>query len=166
MVTSSNGNIFRVTGNLCGEFTGDRWIPTQRPVTRSFDVFFICAQMTGWVNYLEAGYLRRHRAHYDATIMSYHRCTLPGATWHPTTKVTLTFTLLWLLRWPLKRVVLSFRTNIRVSGSRHGPVRPFEFWYRNWWRQSCSNQYWLHCVCWTFMASRGYGYRSQGKIWI
>ena len=31
MMTSSNGNIFRVTGHLCGEFTG--------PVTRSFDVF-------------------------------------------------------------------------------------------------------------------------------
>ena len=24
---SSNGNIFRVTGPLCGEFTGHRWIP-------------------------------------------------------------------------------------------------------------------------------------------
>ena len=41
MVTSSNGNIFRVTGLLCGEFTGHRWIaPPQRPVTRSFDVIF------------------------------------------------------------------------------------------------------------------------------
>ena len=27
MMTSSNGNIFRVTGHLCGEFTGFRWIP-------------------------------------------------------------------------------------------------------------------------------------------
>ena len=27
MMTSSNGNIFRVTGPLCGEFTGLRWIP-------------------------------------------------------------------------------------------------------------------------------------------
>ena len=27
MLTSSNGNIFRVTGPLCGEFTGPRWIP-------------------------------------------------------------------------------------------------------------------------------------------
>ena len=27
MVTSSNGNIFRVTGPLCGEFVGHRWIP-------------------------------------------------------------------------------------------------------------------------------------------
>ena len=42
-MTSSNGNIFRVTGPLCGEFTGHQWIHpphTQRPVTRRFDVFF------------------------------------------------------------------------------------------------------------------------------
>ena len=38
VVTSSNGNIFRVTGYLCGEFTGE--FPSQRPVTQSFDVFF------------------------------------------------------------------------------------------------------------------------------
>ena len=41
MMTSSNGNILRVTGPLCGQFTGHRWIPSQRPlVMRSFDVFF------------------------------------------------------------------------------------------------------------------------------
>ena len=40
MMTSSNGNIFRVTGHLCGEFTGPGEFPTQRPVTRSFDLYF------------------------------------------------------------------------------------------------------------------------------
>ena len=40
MMTSSNGNIFRVTGPLCGEFRGPGEFPTQRPVTRSFDVYF------------------------------------------------------------------------------------------------------------------------------
>ena len=40
MMTSSNGNIFRVTGPLCGEFTVPGEFPTPRPVTRSFDVFF------------------------------------------------------------------------------------------------------------------------------
>ena len=40
MMTSSNGNIFRVTDTLCGEFTGTGEFPVQRPVTRSFDVFF------------------------------------------------------------------------------------------------------------------------------
>ena len=55
MMTSSNGNIFRVTGHLCGEFTGLRWIPAQRPVTQSFDVFFdlrlnkqVSKQSRGW----------------------------------------------------------------------------------------------------------------------
>ena len=40
MMTSSNGNFFRVTGPLCGEFTGPGEFPAQRPVKRSFDVFF------------------------------------------------------------------------------------------------------------------------------
>ena len=30
MMTSSNGTIFRVTGHLCGEFTGPRWIPSTK----------------------------------------------------------------------------------------------------------------------------------------
>ena len=38
MMTSSNGNIFRVTGPLWGESTGG--FHSQRPVARSFDVFF------------------------------------------------------------------------------------------------------------------------------
>ena len=34
MMTSPNRNIFRVTGPLCGEFTGHRWIP----ITKASDV--------------------------------------------------------------------------------------------------------------------------------
>ena len=55
MMTSPKGNIFRVTGPLCGEFTGPGEFPTQRPVTRSFDVFFdlrlnkrLSKQSWGW----------------------------------------------------------------------------------------------------------------------
>ena len=67
MMTSSNGNIFRVTGPLYGDFAGHRWIPrTQRPGTRSFGTFFF---LNGWVNNGEAGDLRRHRSHYDVTVM-------------------------------------------------------------------------------------------------
>ena len=40
IMTSSSGTIFRITGPLCGEFTGPDEFPAQRPVTRSFDVFF------------------------------------------------------------------------------------------------------------------------------
>ena len=49
MMTSSNGNIFRVTGPLCGEFTGPGEFPTQRPVTRSFDVFFDLRLNKRWI---------------------------------------------------------------------------------------------------------------------
>ena len=31
----------------------------------------ICARINGWVNYREAGDLRRHRAHYGVTVMTY-----------------------------------------------------------------------------------------------
>ena len=40
MRTSSNENIFRVAGHLCGEFTGTGEFPAQKPVTRSSDGFF------------------------------------------------------------------------------------------------------------------------------
>ena len=38
MMTYSNGNIFRVTGPLCGEFTGHRWIP----LTKASDTELWC----------------------------------------------------------------------------------------------------------------------------
>ena len=54
-MASSNGNIFRVTGLLCGEFIGHRWIPIKKPVARSCDVFFdlhlnkrLSKQSWGW----------------------------------------------------------------------------------------------------------------------
>ena len=49
---------------VTGEF------PSQRPVIQSFDVFFdFCAWMNGWVNNREASDLRRHRTHYDVTVI-------------------------------------------------------------------------------------------------
>ena len=38
MMTSSNGNILRVAGPLCGEFTGHRWIP----LTKASDAELWC----------------------------------------------------------------------------------------------------------------------------
>ena len=46
-MTSLNGNLFHVTGHLCGEFTCE--FPTQRPVTRSFVVFFDL-RLTKWLS--------------------------------------------------------------------------------------------------------------------
>ena len=71
MITSSNGNIFRSTGLLCGEFTGDRWIPlTKANDAELWCFFFISAWVNGWVNNREAGALMRFRAHYDVTVMN------------------------------------------------------------------------------------------------
>ena len=42
--------------------------PAQRPMTRSFDVFFDL-RINGWVNNREAGNLRSHRAHHDVIVM-------------------------------------------------------------------------------------------------
>ena len=67
MMTSSNRNIFCVTGPLCGKFTDDRWIPLTKAGALMFSL--ICAWINGWVNNRQAGDLKRHRAHYDVTVM-------------------------------------------------------------------------------------------------
>ena len=68
MMTSSNGNIFRFTGPLCEEFTDPGEFPAQRPVTRSFDVFFdlhpnkrLSKQWWGWWFETQPCPLWRHR---------------------------------------------------------------------------------------------------------
>ena len=58
-----------------GNSQGTGEFPAQRPVTRSFDVSFdlrlntrLCKQSWGW-------WLRRHRAHYDVTVMTWVNLT-------------------------------------------------------------------------------------------
>ena len=76
MITPSNGNIFRVTGPLCGECTGPGEFPTQRPVKQSFDVFFdlhfnkrLSKQPWGWwfetpwSLWCQCNEIRRHPPH-------------------------------------------------------------------------------------------------------
>ena len=43
--------------------------PAQRPVTRSFGIFFICAWTNSWASNGDAGDLRLHRAHFDVIVM-------------------------------------------------------------------------------------------------
>ena len=65
-MTSSNGNIFRVTGHLCGKFTGHRWISH----TKASDAELWCLLWSApWVNNREAGDLRRYLVHYDVIVM-------------------------------------------------------------------------------------------------
>ena len=68
MMTSSNRNIFRVTGPLWGEFTGHRRIPL-----KASDVELWCFLDLHLNKRLSKqsrrGDLRRHRSHYDVTVM-------------------------------------------------------------------------------------------------
>ena len=71
MMASSNGNIFRVTGPLWGN-------PPMDPLTKATDaeLFYIfCALTSTWPNNRDASDLRRHRAHFDVTVM-FRRCAL------------------------------------------------------------------------------------------
>ena len=70
MVTSSNGNIFRVTGLLCGEFTGHRWIPHTKASDAELWYFFYL-RVNSWANNENAGDSRRYRAHYDVIVMKW-----------------------------------------------------------------------------------------------
>ena len=68
IMTSSNGNIFRVTGHLCGEFTGPRWIPRTKARDAELAVFFdlrlnkrLSKQSWGWWFERPSHPLWRHR---------------------------------------------------------------------------------------------------------
>ena len=63
MMTSSNGNIFRVTGPCAVN-------PTHKGQWRGALMFsLISVWINGWVNNREAGDLRRYRGHYDVIVM-------------------------------------------------------------------------------------------------
>ena len=59
---------FPVTGPLCEEFTGHRWIPLIKASDPGLMFFFICAWLNDWLNNRVAGDLRRHRVHNDVTV--------------------------------------------------------------------------------------------------
>ena len=65
MMTSPNGNIFRVTGSLCGELNS----PHKGQWRGALMLSMICVWINGWVNNHEAGDLRRYRTYYNVTVM-------------------------------------------------------------------------------------------------
>ena len=69
-MTSSNGNIFRVTGPLYGEFTGTGEFPAQSQWRGALMFSLICAWINDWVNNREAGDLRRRHGHSDVNVMN------------------------------------------------------------------------------------------------
>ena len=92
MMTSSNGNIFRVTGPLCGEFIGHRWIPHHKGQWRGALMFsLICARTNGWENTRDEKWFER------PSHSLWRHCNVPG-------QIT---RCIWLqyLRYPMERGV-------------------------------------------------------------
>ena len=79
MMTSSNGNIFRITGHLYGEFTGRRWIPLHKGQWCGALMFsLICVWINGWVNNRAAGDL----SPFDVIVMPPLRLSQTGLIGH------------------------------------------------------------------------------------
>ena len=84
MMTSSNGNIFRVTGHLCGQIhRSPVYSPHKVQWSGALVFSSIYAWINGWVNTGEAGDLRRHCPHYDVTVMDWGRWRMICDIWTP-----------------------------------------------------------------------------------
>ena len=82
MMTSSNGNIFRVIVPLCRGIYRSPVDSSHKGQWRGALMFsLIYAWINCWVNNREAGNLRRHRAHYDVTVMACWFCNHEVMTW-------------------------------------------------------------------------------------
>ena len=68
MMTSSNRNIFRVTGHLCGKFTSHR---TKASDAELWCYLWYAPKTNGWANNRDAGDLKRNHADYDVMVMKY-----------------------------------------------------------------------------------------------
>ena len=76
MMTSSNGNMFASLAFVRGIhrwLRGIHRLPVNSPHTDQWRgalmLSLICAWTNGWVNNQDASDMRRHRAHYDVTVM-------------------------------------------------------------------------------------------------
>ena len=72
MMTSSNGNIFRYWPFVRGIHRSPMNSPHKGQWRGALVFSLICAWINGWVSNGEAGDLRRHRAHYDVTVMCWN----------------------------------------------------------------------------------------------
>ena len=123
-MTSSNGNSFHVTGLLCGEFTGDRWIPLTKASDAGLGCFRWSAPwINGWVNYHEAGDLRSHPAHDDVIVM---KCTK-----------NLCHSCLWLRTSPFQ-----YDHEVKYDNMEQNEILCFNPWF--WMTWICSTQFILN----------------------
>ena len=108
MMTPSNGNIFsRSWPFVWGIHRSPVNSPHKGQWRGALTFSLICTWINGWVNNRKAGNLRRHRAHYDVTIMSssHSALNLPNN---------------WLIKWRAWNTLCSNHTSA-IYGT--GPAR-------------------------------------------
>ena len=144
-MTSSNGNIFRVTGHLCGEFTGPRWIPRTKASDAVLWCFsLICARINDWVNNGEAGDLRCYRVHCDVIVMVKapwywpfmqwtHRCPDSSTEASNTETVSTCWRHDMLGLYSTSRALFSFQNKKGRSSSQRTRIFPCHRVGRSWW---------------------------------
>ena len=115
MMTSSNGNIFRITGHLCGEFTGPRWIPHTKASDAELWCFLwsvpdkrLSKQSWGWWFETQSGSLWRH----SNVITTPNSMKFHGIPWNPHTQKKKFNGIPWNL-WP--EVMLIYRQLYSVA---------------------------------------------------
>ena len=96
-------------------------LPSQRPVSGTLMFSLICAWITGWVNKREAGDLRRHRVHYDVTVMicdKSMKCDMRGPIlwmWDRNPK-DISITIYFMCNWSRShKVVCKFKSRKSIS---------------------------------------------------
>ena len=138
-MTSSNGNIFHVTGHLCGEFTGHRWIPP----TKSSDAelwYFIWSAPEQAIEQVFEQDLRRRRAHNDVPAsqmfswntsrkhIDKHWNTLTNIL--QTTILSLSFLWTFLIKWKIVKTC-SQLSNRQFSIGLGNDLAP-QLWFMKW----------------------------------
>ena len=131
MMTSPNGNIFRGTGPLCGEFTGS---PHKGQWRGALMFSLISARINNWVNNREAGDLRRHRGHYDVSVMT-------RLNWWPgvVTHMCVTWPTIWI---STRRPLGDFNGIFGTHSQAHFSDRRVGFILWNRFQMNVTGPYW------------------------
>ena len=137
-MTSSNGNIFRVTGPLCGEFTGPGEFPTQRPATRSFDVFLdlrlnkrLSKQPWGWWFETPSWSLWRH------CNVIWHGLLLCKVIWYQISITHINAYHIWL----------AYQHFIILGHLALTRMRALHVWHGVMQHETVDSLHWLVCLC-------------------
>ena len=119
MMTSANGNIFRVTGLLCGEFIGHRWLPGTKANDGELWCFLWFAH---WINNRDTGDLIGRRAHNDVIEINlhFHMSTRYKNDYHRNSwiDIVLSYFLHWIFWYHHNLLILGNGKPLRISEFR------------------------------------------------